>query len=385
MVWALVVVMVAASRVGGRRGEELQRSSCICTGFSCSCPTGFTCGGGLCFHCSELDCNTFSSECTCALATGEGSACGTDGVCRVLPPAALDIVGHGGCLSIQCDKGASVWDPVGKVCRCECLNGYAGVQCDQCAAGFSGFPICASSAVDVPENCLARVGINTYGHAFRTFNSTDAAECCAECGNTDGICKAWTFSRPRGECWLKFAAGGVYRDDAAISGTPPASTSVEWWRWLLLALAGVFLAAALAVLVWLIVGSCRKRKEKKKEVVFEKDPASLPRESVFGRPAPVPAAVQQQPPQPLQPPLQPVHHTPAVTENQDVVCEAVTDSEPVLCVRVPDSEMNTFDDTSAVYHQGSGPYQGHASSSAVHWHDHSRTTADARPERAHVL
>ena len=126
-------------------------------GASCErCAPGYngypTCVSDYSQSCSQLLCQNNGQpfwsvpekrcKCTCRTGFG-GDTCGlcSSGYVNYPTCTGPTNIGSTQCTTLQCGPyGVGHWD--GVACRCVCNQGYAAASCNQCAAGFSGYPTC---------------------------------------------------------------------------------------------------------------------------------------------------------------------------------------------------------------------------------------------------
>ena len=130
------------------------------------CTDAVHCSG----HSTSVTHNNDKSTCVCTCATGfTGASCGECAAGYIGYPACIECTDDVHCSS----HSSAVTHNVNKTeCSCTCNAGFAGVMCDECAAGFAGYPNCTECTVI--DHCN--------GHTGGVTVSADKATCvCDTC------------------------------------------------------------------------------------------------------------------------------------------------------------------------------------------------------------
>ena len=130
------------------------------------CTSAADCSG----HAAAVS-GTLISGCTCTCATGyTGPTCDSCATHYENYPACQPIPCYVGC---DCSwHASSVSGNIVAGCVCECRKGYAGAKCDQCATNFENYPSCTEVTCTNVDNC--------HGHAD-TVSGTPSTGCTCVC------------------------------------------------------------------------------------------------------------------------------------------------------------------------------------------------------------
>ena len=205
--------------------------SSIWTGTTCTCSCNLGYTGTACSQCSlaytgypvcrtQANCNGYScgnrgspywqgSTCSCVCQPGySGPTCSSCAPGYAGYPFCTTQPSSQACSTTTCSmKGTAVWSVSSNACICSCANGFTGLRCDSCAAGYTGYPSCVLIGVGTGSSVCTTSYCSNKGVAY-----WDGRQCQCTCGQgfgglTCNVCLPGFYNYPL--CLVGGSPGGV--------------------------------------------------------------------------------------------------------------------------------------------------------------------------------